>query len=39
MPNHPRLTGGSALLTLADLAGPSIAAGIIARRRPVVGLP
>jgi hypothetical protein len=34
----PRLTGGSALLTLADLAGASIAARVIARRRPVVGL-
>lgn len=38
MPDRPRLTGGSALLTLADLAGASIAAGVIARRRPVVGL-
>jgi cytochrome P450 len=32
-----RLTGGTALLTLADLSGASIAAGVIARRRPVVG--
>ena len=38
MPNHPRLTKGSALLTLAELAGPSIAAGVIARCRPIVGL-
>ena len=38
MPDYPRLTGGSALLTLADLAGASIVAGVIARRRPVVGL-
>jgi cytochrome P450 len=38
VPDHPRLTGGSALLTLADLAGASIVAGVIARRRPVVGL-
>jgi hypothetical protein len=38
VPDHPRLAGGSALLTLADLAGASIAAGVIARRRPVVGL-
>jgi hypothetical protein len=38
VPDHARLTGGSALLTLADLAGASIAAGVIARRRPVVGL-
>ena len=38
MPDHPRLTGGSALPTLADLAGASIVAGVIARRRPVVGL-
>jgi cytochrome P450 len=34
----PRLTGGSAVVALADLAGASIAAGAIARRRPVVGL-
>jgi hypothetical protein len=38
VPDHPRLTGGSALLTLADLAGASIVAGVIARRRPVVGV-
>jgi cytochrome P450 len=33
-----KLTGGSALLALVDLAGASIAAGVIARRRPVVGV-
>jgi cytochrome P450 len=38
VPDYPQLTGGSALLALADLAGASIAAGAIARRRPVVGL-
>jgi hypothetical protein len=34
----PRLTGGPALLTLADLAGASIASGVIARRRALVGV-
>ena len=38
MSDSARLTGGSALLALADLAGASIAAGVIARRRPVVGV-
>jgi cytochrome P450 len=33
-----KLTGGSAILALVDLAGASIAAGVIARRRPVVGI-
>lgn len=33
-----RITGPSALSTLADLAGASVAAGAIARRRAVVGL-
>jgi hypothetical protein len=34
----PRLTGAAALPTLIDLGGASIAAGVIARRRFVVGL-
>ncbi|MGE2835343.1 cytochrome P450 [Mycobacterium sp. SMC-4] len=34
----PRLTGLEAALTLADLGLPSVAAGVIARRRPVMGL-
>ena len=38
MSDCSRLTGASALRTLTDLAGASIAAGVIARRRPVVGL-
>lgn len=33
-----RITGVSALAVLADLAGASIAAGAIARRRATVGL-
>jgi hypothetical protein len=33
-----QLTGARALLALVDLAGASVAAGVIARRRPVVGL-
>lgn len=36
--NPPRLTGLAALATLADLGLASLAAGVIARRRPVVGL-
>ena len=38
MPDTPRLTGPHALATLIDLGGVSVAAGVIARRRPVVGL-
>ncbi|MGE2736286.1 cytochrome P450 [Mycolicibacterium vaccae] len=34
----PRLTGLEAALTLADLGLPSVAAGVIARRRPVMAL-
>jgi cytochrome P450 len=34
----PRLTGLPALAAVVDLAGASVAAGVIARRRPVVGL-
>jgi cytochrome P450 len=36
--NSAQLTGGKALTALADLAGASIAAGVIARRRPLVGV-
>jgi cytochrome P450 len=38
VPKSAQLTGGRALLALVDLAGASIAAGVIARRRPVVGV-
>jgi cytochrome P450 len=38
VPESAKLTGGSALLALVDLAGASIAAGVIVRRRPVVGV-
>jgi cytochrome P450 len=38
VPEPAKLTGGRALLALVDLTGASIAAGVIARRRPVVGL-
>jgi hypothetical protein len=38
VPGYARLTGRSALVALADLAGASIAAGVIARRRAMVGL-
>lgn len=38
MPDGPRLIGASALRAAANLGGVSIAAGVIARRRPVVGL-
>ncbi|MEZ0339123.1 cytochrome P450 [Mycobacterium sp. pV006] len=34
----PRLTGVEAALTLADLGLPSVAAGVLARRRPMMGL-
>lgn len=38
MAESAQLTGARALLALVDLAGASVAAGVIARRRPVVGL-
>lgn len=38
MTDQPRLTGPAAASALLDLGGASIAAGVIARRRPVVGM-
>jgi cytochrome P450 len=36
--NNHRITGTAAIKTLIDLAGPSVAAGAVARRRETVGL-